>query len=830
MKVSINWLNEWIEVADLDPRELAERLTMAGLEVDAIEEIGAGADDIVVAEIVAIEEHPNADRLVICTVDAGNESPHTVVCGATNMGVGDRVPLAKPGANPPGIDFEIGARKVMGIQSEGMLCSAEELDLADESAGLMILDNEALLGTPVFDALGVRDVILEIDLTPNRADCLSHLGVAREVAALYDRPLKDGRHQVAAIDELTTGDGEQKTAEVASLTVDDRQGCPQYGLAVVDGIEVTESPQWLRHRLAAVGLRAVNSVVDVTNYVLMDVGQPLHAFDLDCLDGQQIIVRRAADGETLRGIDHDEYELSTEDLVIADGAGPVAIAGVMGGAESEVSEKTSRILLEVASFDPTTVRKSAKRHSLHTDASHRFERGTDAGAIESSMAQALALLVSVQQEAGQPTPKVYAEPLKEGKSPQSGATIELDSRRVSSLLGIDVDDAQCAQLLSSIGVDVSTNASPLVCTAPTYRRDLTRPVDLVEEVARLFGYDNIPTTMPRLASGQRHRHRRDSGEKTVVSRRERGELAWLRHHLLSQGLMEAINYSFMGAQDLERLELEEDDRRRQAAKVANPLVADQGLMRTTLVPSLLNNAMTNFAKSRRDVALFEVGRRYFPDREVRTLGIVVTGQRQVHWSGKRAWDFYDLKGLVETAATPWDTSGSQWQRPEKPEPYLHPGVQACWYSGDRLLGTVGQLHPAVAQAEGIEQPLFLAEIDLEALIAGGVRQDEPQEAPKFPAVVRDFALLYDEDRLFAQLEEAVMQLVAEDREFASRFEGLELFDVYEGRQVPEGKRSLAIKVTYRRDDRTLEEAEIESADRQLLSHLKENVGAQLRGN
>ena len=823
MKVSIKWLDEWIEVADLDPQELAHRLTMAGLEVDAIEEIGAGSDDVVVARIDAIEEHPKADRLVVCKVDDGGDELRTVVCGAKNMKAGDRVPLARPGSSPPGIDFDIGARKVMGIHSQGMLCSAEELGLAEEAEGLMILDDDAPIGEPIFDALELRDTILEIDLTPNRSDCLSHLGVAREVAALYDRELRQQRLKVP---EFATGTS--ATKEAASLEVVDAKGCPHYRLAVVEDVKVTDSPQWLRHRLASVGLRSVNSVVDITNFILMDVGQPLHAFDLDRLEGQKIVVRRAEEGEKLVGIDHGEYELSTDDLVIADASKPVAIAGVMGGADSEVSDKTTRILLECAFFDPTTVRKSAKRHGLHTDSSHRFERGIDAGAVAASMQRALGLLVDVQQEGAGSKPVVFADPLASGTDEEARASIELSARRVSSLLGVEVEAAKCAEYLAGIGVTVEVEESTLSCLAPTYRRDLERPVDLVEEIARLYGYDNIPTTLPRIVAGERHRRSSNEKIETVVSRQERGQLEWVRKFLLGQGFLEAINYSFMGDDDLDRLDLSDDDRRRQAARVANPLVATQTRMRTTLVASLLDNVKTNFARRRHDVALFEMGRRYFPEREVRTLAMVVTGQRLRHWSGEQSWDFYDLKGVVEAAAKPWQVGHTRWSRPEVAEPYLHPGVQAEWFSGDERLGVIGQLHPAVAQKEGLEQSLFFAEIDLEALVACGGAVAVARPAPKFPAVVRDFALLYDDDRPYGDLRNALDELAAEGGEFGQIFEGLELFDVYEGRQVPEGKKSLAIKVTYRSPERTLEEAQVEAADRQLLSHLERKVDAHLR--
>ena len=824
MKVSINWLDEWIEVADLDPEELAHRLTMAGLEVDGIDYLGRGHDDIVIGEITAIDEHPDADRLVVCEVDVGDaDGRRTIVCGATNMEVGDRVPVALPGSEPPGIDFGIAAREVMGVQSQGMLCSAEELELAGDSDGLMIVGDKVPIGEPAFDALDLKDAILEIDLTPNRSDCLSHLGVAREVAALYDRSLRPMRLEI----ERKEGEG-SPVEEIAGLKVIDEEGCPQYRMAVLEDIEVGPSPNWLQRRLASVGVRSVNSVVDVTNFVLMDVGQPLHAFDLDRLAGPEIVVRRAEEGETLLGIDHNEYELDPDDLVIADAEKPVALAGVMGGADSEVSEDSSRILLECAYFDPTTVRRSAKRHGLHTESSHRFERGIDPGSVGDTAHRAVELLVSVQRETVGDEPTVCQGISVEMSGDPAPQIIDLKPERVAAVLGVDISKGDSRAHLESIGVEVDEENGLFKCRVPTFRGDLTRSVDLVEEVARLHGYDEIPTTLPPVVAGLGHRRRDDQDTETIVSRSERGSLDWLRGLLLDHGLLEAINYSFMGDADLDRLRLGDDDCRRKAPKVANPLVKGQARMRTTLVASLLDNVKSNFAQSQYDLGLFEIGRRYFSTGEKRTLGIVVTGSRRRDWSGERTWDFFELKGLVELLSTPWDIDGTRWARPEAAESYLHPGVQAVWAWGDKALGFVGQLHPAIAQDEQLEQPIYFAEIDIEALVAAGLKQPIAEPAAKYPAVVRDFALLYDDDRPYGELHDAVGQLAAEDASFGAIFESLELFDVYEGEQVPVGRRSLAIKVTYRSSEKTLQEKEIDGADRQLLSHLEESVDAQLR--
>lgn len=824
MKISMKWLNDWVDIGDVDPTDVADRLTMAGLEVDDIDYPGRGHSDIVVGEIAAIEEHPNADRLVVCRVDTGGDGLHTIVCGATNMDSGDRVPVALVGASPPGADFDIEAREVMGVESRGMLCSADELELDDDSEGLLILDAEAPLGEPVFEVLDATDVVIEFDLTPNRADCFSHLGVAREVAALYDRPLKEGRKDV---EKLLAEVPDAKSGQI-DLEIADEEGCPEYRLVVLEDIDVETSPMWLRRRLQAVGIRPVNSVVDVTNYVLMDVGQPLHAFDLDELAGPAIEVRRARSGETLVGIDHNEYELHEDDLVIADGEKPVALAGVMGGAETEVSESTTQIALECAWFDPSTVRRSSKRHGLHTDSSHRFERGVDPGGLDRAVERAVSNLVDVQRQGGGGLPGVTKEPMVAGRAPIIEDPIDVDPRRVAGLLGVELDAKACAAHLESIGVEVGAKDDGLLrCKTPSFRLDLRRPVDLVEEIARLHGYDDIPAELPEMVVGSDHRHR-EGKEATIVERTQRQRLDWVRSFLLDRGFREAINYSFIGADELDALNLADDDPRRRAQRVANPLVSSQELMRTSLVPQLLQNVKTNFSRRCFDVALFEIGRRYFDDGEVRTLALTATGSKSTHWQSADNWDFFDLKGLIEELALPWETENARWAVSDEPEPYLHPGVQAGWRIGDRTLGVLGQVHPRIAQREDFEEPVFVAELDLEALVAVGPRRPVAEPPPKYPAVVRDFALLYDDDRPWADLQRAVAELADAKREFDEMFEAMELFDVYEGEQVPEGKRSLAIKVTYRRHDRTLEEADVDSADRQLLSHLEAKVGAKLR--
>jgi phenylalanyl-tRNA synthetase beta chain len=822
MLISYRELGRWVDLSGIDDvDDLAHRMTMAGLEVEGVDHFGQGFDDIVVGRIDGIEEHENADRLVVCRVDAG-DGERQIVCGATNMSEGDLVPVALPGSQPPALDFQIAEREVMGVESQGMLCSAEELGLADESEGLMILDPRLEVGTPIFEALGLVDTHFDIGLTPNRPDCLSHLGVAREVAAIYDAALDRSALDVEPAWERGAGAVE----DAATLTVEDSEGCPRYVAAVLEDVRVGPSPTWLQRMVTAMGMRSINNVVDVTNVVLADVGQPLHAFDLDKLEGQSIIVRRAEAGESMVGIDHQEYELDASDLVIADAEKPVAIAGVMGGEQTEVTEETTRILLECAYFEPTTVRRTSKKLGLHTESSHRFERGIDPGATRTNAAYAIQLLLRTQE--GLADPSVRSGVLEHHPSAWAAPVIEVPATLFRRILGTAIEDTDIARILAALEIAVEETEDGWRCTPPSFRPDLERPIDLVEEVARLWGYDQFDATLPDSKMGAAHERRpQQKHHDTIVPRSELRALEGIRIRLLAAGLHEAINYSFFSEEALARLGLPEDDPRANPSRVANPLSRDQALMRTTLVPGLLESLETNVAQRESDVALFEVGRTFHEDREALRLGIIATGATRRHFDEGRPWDFYDLKGLVESLAGEQAERGI-WRRPKAPEPYLHPGVQAQWFVDGRWIGRIGQLHPELAADLGLEAPVLIGEIDMDALIEIEQSAERFRPFPKYPAVTRDFALLYSRDAEYAAIENAVHDLAERDDEFGAIFDRFRLFDVYEGEQVPEDQRSLAVEVVYRSTERTLTDDEVADADRRLLEWLEAETGAVLR--
>lgn len=821
MKTSWNWLAEWVDLDGLDPNDVAHRLTMAGLEVEGVEFIGHGHDKIVVGKINAIDAHPDADKLVVCQVSTGDGEDHQIVCGAKNMKAGDRVPVALPGSQPPAFDFEIGKRKMRGVESHGMLCAGEELGMDDGVDGLLILDEAAEIGRPIFEALGAQDVVFEIGLTPNRPDCLSHRGVAREIATLYGRELKE--HTGAPLWESVEG---AEASTHCGIEIVDYEGCPRYAFAVIEGVKVGPSPFWLAQRLRSIGLRPVNNLVDVTNYINFDIGQPLHAFDLDKLQGPEIIVRRADAGEEIVGIDHATYKLDAADLVIADAGRPVAIAGVMGGEATEVTESTTRILIECAYFDPTSVRKSAKRHALHTDSSHRFERGIDPGATVANLARAVDYMSRVAGEGA----RIAAGHVLAQREDAAPTIIEFPVALSSKVLGVEVSAERSVTLLEGIGVECKGSTADVIwATVPTWRPDLERPIDLVEEIARLIGFDEIPTEFPSRLMGEAHVVSKKEGAHapTIVSAHTRGQLGAIRRLMLDYGFHEAVNSSFMGPEELDALDVPEEHALRQVRELANPLKVDMPFMRTTLLTGLLRNLVTNVKQKQEEIAIFEIGRRYLSDGEPLTLSFIATGNAARHWSGRREWDFYDFKGLVDAVVGQFELGGATWVKPDESVAFLHPGVQAQLVLGGDVLATIGRLHPKLEQERKLPTSL-LAEVDIARVLELASRKPLYKALSIYPTVKRDFALVQDRGQAFAAIEAQISELAEQEPWFGEILESVEVFDVYEGERIEDGKRSVALQIVLRSHDGTLGDETITKVTDALVSRLEENAGATLR--
>ena len=806
MIVTYNWLKEFVDF-NFTVEELSHRLTMAGLEVDFLEKIGEGLDSVVVGRLLAVDAHPEADRLTLCKVDIGSEVLQ-IVCGARNHRTGDYVAVAQIGAVLPG-DFKIKKSKIRGVESQGMLCSEKELGLAEEAEGILILPAGLPLGAPVFTVLGLKDARFELGLTPNRPDCLSVVGVAREVAAMAGQTL---RLPLPVLNESATA-----SAALTSVTIADAELCPRYAARLIRGVKIGPSPQWLVRRLESVGQRSINNVGDVTNYVLMELGHPLHAFDFNLLRGGKIIVRPAVEGESFTTLDSQVRQLKSSDLMICDAVGPVALAGIMGGENSEIQPQTTDILLESAYFNPATIRRTSKRLGMHTEASHRFERGADVDMVPLALDRAAALIVEVAGGsvlAGMID--VYPQPIVE-------RALTISDRRTQQILGIDLGLERIAQILASIGLTVLPPAidmehnGVLQVLIPTFRPDLEREIDLIEEVARLNGYDAIPETMPvsRLVN-QRPSARHQLAEK-------------VRNLMVASGSAETINYAFINPNVWDKLGLAGDDSRRNTVQVNNPLTEDQSVMRTSLLPSLLETAARNLSYRSRDLRLFELRPVFIPrigaelpDEPLR-LGVLLCGRREPDgWAqGAELVDFFDLKGIFEQIAEVLRVPELRWQM-DAGETYLHPGKSAVVYSRNQRLGVIGEVHPQTLAAFAIDTPLYVAEFDLESLlqVAGHFAGIKPLS--RFPDLTRDSALLVAEEVSAARLFELFAKVKSRDAE------ELILFDLYRGKGIDPGQKSMAIRVRYRSPERTLTDEEVNKAHGKLVEMLCKELNAKIR--
>ena len=780
MKISINWLRDYVD-CQLPASELEDLLRRAGLEVAGIDQRGAGIDHVVAAEILESTQHPNADRLSVCKVNDGSPEPRQIVCGAKNYKVGDKVPLALPGAVLPG-DFKIKTGKLRGVESEGMMCSAKELRLAEDSEGLLILPPETAPGTPIKD-LFPTETILELEITPNRSDWLSHLGVARELSVFTGLPVKAPE---PALPPTASAEGQVRI---------ESEGCPLYTLRRISGVKVGPSPQWLRDRLAAVGLRSVNNVVDVTNYVLFELGQPLHAFDAAKISGP-LIVRAATEGEAFRALDGREYKLPTDSLVIADANGPAALAGLMGGEGSGVTESTTDILLESAVFEASGVRRASRALGLFSDSSYRFERGVDLEGVAKASARAVELILQVA--GGMAEPLV----LVSGKCPERGK-VSLRHARVRDLLGISLTNAEIESALARVGLEKLAAGEVTRWSIPGYRRELRREADLIEEIARVVGIEKIPSLAqgPFAASSDA-----DAAYDFAMN---------LRRSLAGMGFHEARTSTLVSAADVSHFG--------DAVALKNPFGDDQSQLRNSLVPGLLAALRRNLDQGAKSIALFECGRVFRTAGEGQRLAIVLTGERhETSWRGEtaRVWDVFDLTGAVRQLASLGEQDVVPLTSPVAPF-----GACAEIFLHGKKIGIVGQLTPAVAREIGASAPLLAAEFDLDLWRAAATAKTSVAALAKFPGSARDIAFLaplalpYGEVRsLIESLKEPLL-------------ESVRLFDLFtdsKGEKIPSDKKSMAISLTFRSPERTLTADEIQAAADRIKAALREKLSVDFR--
>ena len=792
MKFSEKWLREWVD-PPVSTEELAHQLTMAGLEVDAVEPVAGEFSKVVVGRVLKVEAHPDADKLRVCEVDVGGDEPLQIVCGAANVREGLRAPVALVGAKLPG-GFRIKKSKLRGVPSHGMLCSASELGLAEQSDGLMELPDDAPVGADLRDYLDLDDVTIELGLTPNRGDCLSIAGVAREVGVLNRLPVAGPEIPPQA----------NAIKDTLAVHLEAPEDCPRYVGRIIRGIDpAATTPLWLQEKLRRCGLRSLGPVVDVTNYVLLELGQPMHAFDLARITGG-IHVRHATEGEKLTLLDGQEVTLTEGTLVIADERAPLALAGIMGGAESAVGDATTDIFLESAWFSPLAIAGRARSYGLHTDSSHRFERGVDPELQLQALERATFLLLEIV--GGQAGP-VIEQVVSEHLPPRT--PVRLREARIERVLGTAIPADEVVDTLSRLGMRVEAGEGNWQVTPPSFRFDIAIEVDLIEEVGRIHGYDNLPETTPAV-----HLRMPQRPEAQV-------SLARIRERLVDLGYAEAITYSFVDPDLQKRLDPDHP-----AIELANPIASDMGVMRTSLWPGLLQAAQYNLNRQQNRLCLFECGLRFIrqePEikQEMMVSGVLSGSVAPQQWGiPPRNVDFFDAKGHVEALL---DLTGRREDFTFKADshPALHPGQSAAIVDRDgRTVGRVGALHPAQAAALGLSQTVYLFELEADILQKGRVPAYRPLS--KYPSIRRDIALVVDADVPAGQVLETIREAGAE------HLTDIQLFDMYTGEGIDLGRKSLALGLTLQDLSRTLKDTEVEAEVDRILDVLNKKLGATLR--
>jgi phenylalanyl-tRNA synthetase beta chain len=801
MRVPLGWLSEWVDLPS-SVEDLEAWLTMAGLEIEEILRTGPDLSELRVGHVVEHARHPDADRLSVCKVDLGDGEPLEIVCGAHNVAAGQKVAVATHGTVLPGGE-RVKRAKIRGVRSNGMICSDREMHLGDDHDGIRVLDPDAPVGASLGEVLPCGETVFDVAVTPNRGDWVSMLGIAREVRAHFGGEIRTPPAEVP--------ESERPASEDIHVEIHDRAGCHRYVARVVRGIEMGSSPEWLRERLEAAGMRSINPVVDVTNLVMLECGQPLHAFDLAKLRGGVVGVRAAEQGEKIVTLDGQTRALSPEDLVIADAEGGIAIAGVMGGFESEVGEQTREVLIESAHFQPSRVRRTARRLGLQTDASYRFERGLDREGSARAAARAARL---IQELCGGTVSKGAVEVL--GEPPPVTEEIRLDPSRANRLLGTEIPEQEMIELLSRLDIEARrAEEGSLLCRPPSYRNDLHLPADLIEEIARLHGYDRIPSTLPAGAF---------AGVDVPPRRRLTLEVS---QSLQGSGLSEVMTFPAARPGDPDALQLAPDDRRRRAVELLNPIQSTDSVLRTTLVPSLLRATQANLRRQVERLRLFEVSRLFLareaddlPEEPLQAVAVLSDAEGASLWESTEVPIFFRAKGVGERLLA---DLGRPWTfRAGTSEPYLHPGAAGEFWIGEGSVAAVGELHPETAARFEIEAPTAMLVVDLEAL--GRIPRRDPQyrEVSYHPSVRRDLAVLLDRATQAGEVLEAIRKTGG------GALTSVEVFDRWEGKGVPEGKVSLTFRLVFQRADRSLTDPEVAKATDRIINLLAHRFGGELR--
>ncbi len=805
MNTSLSWIKAYVPDLDVTAQEYTDAMTLSGTKVEGFEETDADLEKIVIGQIEKIEKHPDADKLVICQVNVGNEKIQ-IVTGAPNVYEGAKVPVVLDGGrvaggHEPGQRVEGGIKikkgKLRGIESDGMMCSIEELgsnrDMYPEAPehGIYIFPEDAEVGADAVEALGLHDAVFEYEVTSNRVDCYSVIGIAREAAATF------GKKFVPPV-VTETGNAED-AADYIQVSVENKKLCPRYCARVVKNIKIAPSPKWMQRRLASVGIRPINNLVDITNYVMEEYGQPMHAYDLDTIAGRQIIVKTAADGDVFTTLDGQERKLDKDVLMICDGEKEVGIAGIMGGENSMITDDVKTVLFEAACFDGVNIRKSAKRVGLRTDASGKFEKGLDPNNTKAAIDRACQL---VEEMGAGEVVGGMVDVYDEVREP---ARVAFDEKKINRMLGTDISKEQMIAYFEKLDLTYDEATNEVI--APTFRQDLHCLADLAEEVARFYGYDNIPTTLP-------------DGEATTGKMTFKLRIEQVARDIAEFcGFSQGMSYSFESPKVFDKLLLPKDSPLRDAIEIMNPLGEDYSVMRTISLNGMLSSLATNFNRRNKNVRLYELGNVYLPkslplaelpdERMQFTLGMYGDG------------DFFSMKGVVEEFFEKIGMKGRRIYEPKADRPYLHPGRQADIVYDGKLLGYLGEVHPQVADNYGIGTRAYVAVLDMPMILGYATFDRKYCGIAKYPAVSRDISMVVPKGVLVGQIESMLLQ------RGGKYLESFELFDLYEGAQIQEGFKSVAYSVVFRAPDKTLEEADVTAVMKKILNGL-ESLGIKLR--
>ena len=800
MKVTLNWIKEFLDTDDLDASEVAEILTMSGTEVEKIEYFGSKFENIIIGEITSFSQHPNADKLSLCRVNTGKEEL-SIVCGANNFKQNDKVALALIGAKVGPI--EIKRSKIRGEYSEGMMCSEAELGLSSESDGIMILDESYPLGESYAKIAGLDDVVYELEITPNRPDCLSIIGIAREISAITGYKL--------IVPGLDT-DGKINLDSDLEIQIKDYKLCPRYSAKIFKDIPLTQSPEWLKNRLILCGMRPIDLIVDLTNYVMLETGQPMHAFDIDLLHSPKIIVRKADAGEEIRTIDDTVRKLNQDALLIADEKKAVALAGIMGGRETEINSDTRNVLLESTNFSGPSIMLTSKKTGLRSEASSRFEKNIDPELTIFALERFYRLFENITGYSN--SPGIYDS---YNKSPRE-RNIELRPDRVKQILGQDIGIKKISDILNSLKIKNNINENKIDVIVPSFRfEDLEREIDLIEEIARIFGYNNI-NSQPTILSKSRGKY---SKEQTTIKS--------IRQLLADIGSNEVINYSFISMDDFSRLGLGKEKDFKDFIEIVNPINEDFKIMRTMLLPSLINTAKNNINRNTRDISIFEISKVFIEKKtselpeEVLKLGILLTGKAVTKsWNeDEREFDFFDLKGIIESMVSKFYIE-PKMDISDKEYVFFHPKISGDLVIGGKHMGILGKINPTILENIEIDQDIFYAEIILDLFNENmtGIKEYKPISA--FPSIEIDLAIVVDEKINNKDILETIRKNGTDILRRTS------LFDIYRGKQVEKGKKSLAYSLTFRGENRTLKDSEVEIITNRIIEKLGKNFNASLR--